>query len=282
MADVPSIFSPFQLWSSPSATAPTWVTPISQTASGYDTVQWVSPTQTASGFAGVFDGWDATTGYTYTTITQQLMHQQQMTAQQAAYHHALQQHYLAEAAQGHLTQIFPQGRLGLAAPALLTHQTQARIDQALYRRALAECNEQEAGRVLRLIERREQDEAARRAAVEAQQQRAREDQQQRDAAQTRARELLLEHLTPDQRDTFVKHGWFIVEGGKSRARYRVRSDRGLVANVDVIDPRDRPTHRLCAHARSGSVPMGDQLLAQKIMLELAEDDFLRIANRHAA
>lgn len=104
-------------------------------------------------------------------------------------------------------------------------------------------------------------------------------------AKRRARELLLEHLTPAQRETFRTNLWFIVEGRRSGQRYRIHAKGSLAANVDVL--RSEPTgpevsHRLCAHCELGTIPLGDQLLAQKLMLEFDEDHFLRIANRHAA
>jgi hypothetical protein len=192
-----------------------------------------------------------------------------LQAQQAAYAH----HYAFASCQP--TALIDR----IYRPAVITHQEQARRDEELYRRALAECNEQEAARILRLIEQRELTEQARRLALQAQQQRAAEEQERRCEADSRATQFLLAHLTPAQRDTLTKNGWFVVLGGRSKTKYRIRSGT-LVANVDVLDRNDRQLHRLCAHARSGSVPMGDQLLGQKIMLELAEDDFLRVANRH--
>jgi hypothetical protein len=106
-------------------------------------------------------------------------------------------------------------------------------------------------------------------------------ERQRVAANERARGLLLEHLTPEQRTTFEQNKWFVVVGGKTGKKYRIRDKGDLVANVDALDG-ERVTHRLCAHAPSGSIPLGDQLLAQKITLEFDEDEFLRKANRHAA
>jgi len=167
-----------------------------------------------------------------------------------------------------------------AAPALIMHQEKARRDQELYRIALAEHDDQEAARLLRQIEARELVAADRQRLVEQRMQQQREDQRRLVAASDRAGELLLNHLTPQQRETYAKNGWFIVEGGKTKTKYRIRGGT-LVANIDVLDRRDRSTHRLCGHAQS-HIPMGDQLLAQKIMLELAEDEFLRLANRHAA
>jgi hypothetical protein len=114
------------------------------------------------------------------------------------------------------------------------------------------------------------------------------------AAQDRARELLLAHLTPAQRATFEENKWFIVEGGLSKQRYRIRDTGHMVANIDVLDvPKilgrdDHPdaiheakvTHRLCGHCDISEVPLYDQLLAQKMMLELDEERFLKLANRH--
>jgi hypothetical protein len=170
--------------------------------------------------------------------------------QQAACHQSLQDHYLAQAQTAQMQQAayeryaFALHRPTLIdrmyAPAVITHQEQARRDEELYRRALAECNEQEAARILRLIEQREQTEAARLAAIQAQAQRANEELQRRQAASDRANQLLLDHLTPAQRDTYTKNGWFIVQGGRSKTKYRIRSG-SLVANVDVL--RDASSRR---------------------------------------
>lgn len=101
-------------------------------------------------------------------------------------------------------------------------------------------------------------------------------------AQKRANELLLANLTPEQRQTFEEKKWFIVEGGKSRKRYRIRSIPHMVANIDVLGDGESISHKLCGHCDVREVPLADHLLAQKLMLEIAEDDFLCIANRHAA
>lgn len=100
-------------------------------------------------------------------------------------------------------------------------------------------------------------------------------------ARDRSRELLLEHLSEQQRETFLQHGWFIVEGGQSRRKYRINGQSYQI-NVSALNDNDRVTHRLCAHAPHSAVPHYDHILAQKVMLELAEDDFLARANRHWA
>lgn len=105
------------------------------------------------------------------------------------------------------------------------------------------------------------------------QQRDPEELAREESAAERARALLLSHLTTEQRETFETNGWFVVEGGRSGYRYKVRG-QSYVGNVERVD--DRAV--FCAHCDS-SLPLGDQLLAQKMMLECAEDEFLRIANR---
>jgi hypothetical protein len=116
-----------------------------------------------------------------------------------------------------------------------------------------------------------------------------------EAAMARSRELLLEHLTPAQRESFERNKWFVIEGGKSRQRYRIRAAAHMVANIDVLDvptgfmlseeaaiDSAKVRHRLCAHCRLDEVPLFDQLLAQKLMLEFDEERFLSLANHHRA
>jgi hypothetical protein len=102
------------------------------------------------------------------------------------------------------------------------------------------------------------------------------------AAAKRARQLLLSHLSPVQRKTFRRKGWFVVEGGESGKRYRINGN-GICANVERLADNDNAVlHRLCAHCEPATIPTCDQLLAQKIKIEFEERDFLRLANKHAA
>jgi hypothetical protein len=98
----------------------------------------------------------------------------------------------------------------------------------------------------------------------------------REVAGSRSRELLMSHLTPDQRNAFEQNKWFIVEGGRTKQKYKIHANGSLNANVEVIGKN----HRLCAHCDHYSMPYNDHVLMQKVMLELDEDSFLRIANRH--
>jgi hypothetical protein len=107
--------------------------------------------------------------------------------------------------------------------------------------------------------------------------------QERAAALARSRELLLEHLTADQRASFEREKFFVVEGGRSRQLYRIRDRGSYSANIDVLEGRPgKVTHRLCCHLADYRVPLYDHLLAQKVWIESDEDGFLRQANRHAA
>ena len=95
----------------------------------------------------------------------------------------------------------------------------------------------------------------------------------------RSRALLLAHLDPVQRKTFEKNHWFVVEGGKTKQKYRINT-KAYAGNIDVL-AGGKITHRLCVHCNDG-IPMHDHHLAQKLWLEHDEERILSIANRRAA
>jgi len=112
--------------------------------------------------------------------------------------------------------------------------------------------------------------------------RAEEEAKKRKSARARARELLLDHLTDAQRETFEKNHWFVVEGGRSKRRYRIDTARGTSGNVErLVGETAHADERLCIHHRPGGEPIPDydQFLAQKLMIEGDEDSFRKIANR---
>jgi hypothetical protein len=121
---------------------------------------------------------------------------------------------------------------------------------------------------------RQSDEAARQ-----ERERIKQEHERSEAAKARAHALLLSHLTPAQRQTFETNKWFLVEGGRSKVKYRIRGHT-CAGNIEILGS-ERVTHRLCCHC-DPTIPLGDQLLAQKLMLELDEDEFLKLANRRAA
>jgi hypothetical protein len=104
----------------------------------------------------------------------------------------------------------------------------------------------------------------------------------REAINQRARELLVSCLTLAQRESLEKHAWFLVIGGNSGKRYRIRTN-SVMGNIDVMAGKrsDRVEARLCCHCQ-GNIPESDQHLAQKLALEYDEARFLSIANRQAA
>jgi hypothetical protein len=132
--------------------------------------------------------------------------------------------------------------------------------------------------IRRLSDRHEREELAVATAAEQQRRRERDEliRQARIGAGERARELLLAHLTPEQRRTFEENKWFIVQGGRTKRQYKVHANGGLNGNVEVMGEN----HRLCAHCDQYIMPFNDNILMQKVMLELDEDSFLRVANRH--
>ena len=103
---------------------------------------------------------------------------------------------------------------------------------------------------------------------------------EREAADLRSRELLYKHLTAEQRRTVDNNKWFVVVGGKSGTKYRIRTDYGVAGNISVLRG-ERVEATLCCHC-SSDIPAPDQWLAQKIALMWDEDNFVRTANRRAA
>ncbi len=104
------------------------------------------------------------------------------------------------------------------------------------------------------------EESARRQAVEAE-------------ARRRARILLEENLSADQRAQLHDNDWFEVVTPKGT--YRIHNGR----SGNVTRFRDgRATDRYCIHPTE-LVPNEDTMLAQKLLLDHDEDAFLRIANR---
>ncbi|HEY9530775.1 MAG TPA: hypothetical protein VIQ55_05260 [Burkholderiales bacterium] len=93
-------------------------------------------------------------------------------------------------------------------------------------------------------------------------------------ARERARQLLLRCLTPGQRAEFERTGTFKVRG-RSGQHYRITY--GTTANIEVLAPSGTVCRRLCAGPVG--VPIPAMMLAQKLMLETQEAEFVRIAAR---
>lgn len=176
----------------------------------------------------------------------------------------------------------------IAAPGVVRHESRDEYETRL-RREEAERRQLEAERAHREIEQR----LARQHREQERQIAEAADRERREQAEQVARGLLLEHLNETQRATYLKNGWFIVQGGKSGRRYVIRdNDRSRAGNVDVLamsedawppNPYevckdDFVVERMCCHI-SLPLPHCDHLLAQKVTLEFDEDAFVRTANK---
>ncbi len=92
----------------------------------------------------------------------------------------------------------------------------------------------------------------------------------------RALELLRSFLTDQQRASMDEARSFRVVGSKGRS-YRLDTD-SAAANVWELDDVGLEVAKLCAHPVG--VPLGDQLLAQKLLIESDEDAFRAVAVEH--
>jgi len=93
-------------------------------------------------------------------------------------------------------------------------------------------------------------------------------------ASERSLNLLLRCLTPAQRAEFARSNAFKVRG-KSGQQYRITY--ATTGNIEVLAQRGIVDRRLCAGPVG--VPIPAVMLAQKLMLETQESEFLRIAAR---
>lgn len=98
-----------------------------------------------------------------------------------------------------------------------------------------------------------------------------------DDAYGRARALLRRCLTPAQRRQFDRQRAFLVKGRSGRT-YRI--GHSAIVNIEVLSADGDVECRLCAGP--AGLPVPAIMLAQKLMLESREAEFLRIAIRHPA
>ena len=86
----------------------------------------------------------------------------------------------------------------------------------------------------------------------------------------RSIELLKQWLTPRQRADFEDFGCFDVIGNETGQRYRITDDS--IYNIHAGN------QKICVVPYMGYTPLGDRLLAQKIVLEADEGNALAKAN----
>jgi len=104
----------------------------------------------------------------------------------------------------------------------------------------------------------------------------REIRRKREEAKRKSEQLLIRHLSPQQRRTFRKEGHFTVISSRGE-RVRIRCNT-LYGNVEELHGNGRVRRRLCAHPLF--VPRNDAFLAQKLAIETDHDAFERVANVH--
>lgn len=93
-------------------------------------------------------------------------------------------------------------------------------------------------------------------------------------AKLRAKKLLVDHLNPQQREDYEKRGFFHLYTNKGR-KYRIH--QGTHGNVRLVDvTTDEELGRYCS--QPSGVPDEDAMLAQKLYLEIDEDEFIAHAN----
>jgi hypothetical protein len=95
-------------------------------------------------------------------------------------------------------------------------------------------------------------------------------------AHARGMRLLQENLSPSQRAQYECWGFFDVIGGDTGRCYRIKY--GSQMNIEQLDKKGRPVYALC-FAPEGELVAGDAMLAQKLALELFEQEALKVANR---
>lgn len=97
-------------------------------------------------------------------------------------------------------------------------------------------------------------------------------------ARKRSIQLLRDSLTTIQRKEFDQYGYFFVNSPSGKL-YRIREGRSINIDLMVGNSKTIVQKRLCAHPEE-FLPDGDNMLAQKVLLEHQETDFLNICNHY--
>lgn len=94
------------------------------------------------------------------------------------------------------------------------------------------------------------------------------------AAEKKAHKLLSDNLNKEQLESLEKNGYFRIKS-QSGKHYEINKDDNY--NVVSLDRFRKRKKQHCALPK-GNVPHYDTMLAQKLMLEHKEEDFLKVAN----
>lgn len=104
---------------------------------------------------------------------------------------------------------------------------------------------------------------------------AKEKESQRKIAEEKALQLLLENLTENQAEIFKMTGAIPIESPSGR-KYKI--NKGTSRNIEEVDEKGTRKAHLCFHPCDYAIPVHDVMLAQKLMLEVCEEDARKIAN----
>lgn len=92
-----------------------------------------------------------------------------------------------------------------------------------------------------------------------------------DEACAKALALLLDNLTPEQKDSYLIHGFIKAKGGQTGRTYKIFPDRR------VWCWQTRKWYCIVVWGSMDWIPPADMVLAKKLMIEGAEDYFLQTA-----
>lgn len=93
------------------------------------------------------------------------------------------------------------------------------------------------------------------------------------AADERAEQWLLSHLSGAQRDEYEKTGGFTVYSKDRKRVYQLTRTA-----VFELNKQGTKIRSFCIHSRDGVLPLADEVCIKKILLEHDEAEFLRVAN----
>ncbi len=108
-----------------------------------------------------------------------------------------------------------------------------------------------------------------------QQERAERERLARKVEAERAEALLLASLSPEQRAEWEQSKKITVVGGHTENRYEIV--KGRAHNIFRLTAEGKRAVEFCVHVED-AVPDDDNVLSQKLMLEYAEEELLKIAN----
>jgi len=92
----------------------------------------------------------------------------------------------------------------------------------------------------------------------------------------RARKLLLEHLTPEQQESLVRLGYFVVRGNRTGDEYKIWAG----TTYNVVRVRDGVRFCFQPHLPHVRLPLADIVLGQALLLRHDEDRVLRMTVRY--